>query len=252
MPIHDWSGVPSGIFHHFHQDWSVEIARSLNRNLPRGLSALVEQRAGPKEGDVLTVESWSQAKRNRPTESGGVLTLDPPRTSIIRKTSKEIYADKANRIVVRHRLGRIVAVIEIVSPGNKDSRAALRDFLDKTIVFMRQGVHLLIVDLFPPSPRDPFGMHKAIWDEIHEEDFQFPAGKDRLLASYEMGNERTAYIEPIGVGDTRPSMPLFLSQGMHIQVPLEPTYQSTWDASPEVMRTAVETGIMPDPDADDD
>src|SRR5262245_40827960 len=101
MPIHDWSRVPSGIFHHFHQDWSVEIARTLNRgNLPKGLSALVEQRAGPKEGDVLAVQAWTRSRKMRPEEDG-LLTLERPNTSIVRKTTKEIYADRANRIVVR-------------------------------------------------------------------------------------------------------------------------------------------------------
>jgi hypothetical protein len=23
MPLHDWSKIPSGLFHHFHQDWST-------------------------------------------------------------------------------------------------------------------------------------------------------------------------------------------------------------------------------------
>ena len=90
----------------------------------------------------------------------------------MRRTTKAIYAARANRIVVKHHLGRIVAVIEILSPGNKDSRAALRDFVDKAVDFLRQGIHLLVVDLFPPTARDPWGMHKAIWDEIHEEDFR--------------------------------------------------------------------------------
>jgi Protein of unknown function (DUF4058) len=253
MPIHDWSRIPSGIFHHFHQDWSIQIARTLNGgNLPKGLSAMVDQRAGPKEGDVLAVESRSKKKKSKPREGGDLLTLDPPATSIVRKTTKQIYADRSNRIVVKHHLGRTVAVIEILSPGNKDSRAAMRDFVDKTIDFMRLGVHLLLIDLFPPSPRDPFGIHKLIWDEIHEEDFRFPPGKDRILASYEMGGVRIAYVEPIAVGDRLPPMPLFLFQGMHILVPLEPTYTNTWEASPEEMRIAVETGIMPEPDADDD
>ena len=253
MPIHDWSRIPSGIFHHFHQDWSIEIARTLNRgNLPNGLSALVEQRAGPKEGDVLTVESWTRKKKKEPDDGGGLLTHERPVTSIVRRTSNEIYARRANRIVVKHHLGRIVAVIEIVSPGNKDSRAALRDFVDKTIDFMRRGIHLLMIDLFPPSPRDPFGMHKVIWDEIHEEDFHFPAGKDRILASYEMGDERAAYVEPIAVGDRLPTMPLFLYEEMHVPGSLESTYMIAWQASPEEMRIAVESGIMPEPSAEED
>jgi hypothetical protein len=70
-------------------------------------------------------------------------------------SDKEIYARRADRIVIRRHLGRIVAVIEIVSPGNKDIRVALREFVDKTVAFLREGIHVLIVDLFPPTPRDP-------------------------------------------------------------------------------------------------
>lgn len=248
MPIHDWTRVPAGLFHHFHQDWSIELARTLNRGrLPKGLSALVEQRAGPRESDVLAIE-----KKDRPSLSpgrtAGVATLDPPVTRIVRRTTKEIYSTRANRIVVKHHLGRIVAVIEILSPGNKDSRAALRDFVEKTIDFLRKGIHVLIVDLFPPTPRDPFGIHKVIWDEIEEEDFAFPEGKDRILVSYETGGERAAYVEPVAVGDKMPDMALFLTNYLHVMVPLEPTYNATWDASPEEMRLAVETGRMPEPE----
>jgi hypothetical protein len=93
-------------------------------------------------------------------------------------------------------------------------------------------------------------MHKVIWDEILEEDFVFPEGKDRILASYEVYGEKAAYVEPVAIGDVLPEMPLFLAPGMHIRVPLESTYQATWDASPEELRTAVETGILPEPEAD--
>ena len=116
--------------------------------------------------------------------------MEPPTTRFVSRTTKEIYAARANRIVVKHHLGRTIAVIEIVSPGNKDSRAALRDFVDKTIDFLRAGIHVLVIDLFPPTPRDPFGIHKVIWDEIEEKDFTLPEGKDRILASYETGGVR--------------------------------------------------------------
>jgi hypothetical protein len=33
-------------------------------------------------------------------------------------------------------------------------------------------------------------------------------------------------------------------------VPLEPTYCATWDASPEELRVAVETGVVPGPEPD--
>lgn len=128
----------------------------------------------------------------------------------------------------------------------------MRDFVDKTLDLLRQGIHVLIVDLFPPSRRDPFGIHKAIWDEILEEDFTFPPGKDRILVSYESNDEWGAYVEPVGVGDVLRDMPLFLAGGTYVPVPLEPTYQSAWDASSEEMRVAVETGVLPEPDAEGD
>jgi hypothetical protein len=58
------------------------------------------------------------------------------------------------------------------------------------------------------------------------------------------------YVEPIGVGDIRPDMPLFLTDGWQVPVPLESTYQATWNTSPEDFRVAVETGVMPEPDAE--
>ena len=138
MPIHDWTRVPAGLFHHFHQDWSIEIARTLNRGrLPKGLSALVEQRSGAWEPDVLAIESRGKSKVG--LSSGGLATIDRPSTQIVRRSTKQIYAGRSNRIVVKHHLGRIVAVIEIVSPGNKDRKAAIRDFLDKTIQSRRQS-----------------------------------------------------------------------------------------------------------------
>jgi hypothetical protein len=139
MPIHDWSRVPSGLFHDFHQSWSIRIKDALNAGrLPKGVAALVEQRAGPKESDVLAIEVRPQRHLGEELD-GGIATLPPPVTRIVRRTTKEIYASRANRIVVKHHLGRIIAVIEIVSPGNKDSRAALRDFVEKTVDCLRKG-----------------------------------------------------------------------------------------------------------------
>jgi hypothetical protein len=105
MPLHDWNRVPAGLFHHFHQDWSIEIARMLNRGqLPDGLSALVEQRTG---------------------------------------------------------------------------------------------------------------------------------------------RDQTAYVEPIAVGDSLPDMPLFLTNEFYVSVQSEVAYETAWSASPKALRTAVETGIVP-------
>ena len=55
---------------------------------------------------------------------------------------------------------------------------------------------------------------------------------------------------PAAVGDDLPDAPLILTKDLHVKVPLEPTYRATSDALPDEMRVAIETGVMPEPDAE--
>jgi hypothetical protein len=243
MPVHDWFRADANVFHHFHQAWTLTICNTLNAGLlPPGYSALVEQHAGGLVPDVLALE-----RRSRPSRTA-VLTATPPKTSLVRQ-AKAVLAARANRIVIRHRVGEIVCVLELVSPGNKSGKAALRAFVQKTIEFLLQGIHLLVIDLLPPTSRDPQGIHKVIWDEIEEEPFELPPGKPMTLAAYVAGDlltgiETTAYVEPIGVGDTLPDMPAYLDRSGYVPVPLEATYQAAWATCPADMRELVETGKL--------
>jgi hypothetical protein len=97
-----------------------------------------------------------------------------------------------------------VAIIELVSPGNKDSRHAIRSFLEMASDIINQGIHLVIVDLFPPTARDPQAIHKAIMDEFGELPFEFLPDKPFTVASYIGGDLPTAYVESVGVGDSCP------------------------------------------------
>jgi hypothetical protein len=73
-----------------------------------------------------------------------------------------------------------------------------------TVESLHRGIHALLIDLFPPTPRDPLGIHQLVWAEVTDEPFRLPAGKNRILASYEAGDEKIAYVEPLGVGDMLP------------------------------------------------
>jgi hypothetical protein len=239
MPIHDWTRVNSGIFHHFHQDWMVELARSLNRGvLPEGYVALTEQAADGPIPDVLTLQH-QVGDSNAAGGTALAVAETPPKTRFVHVAEPEQYAAKASHIAIHHPLGEVVAVVEIVSPGNKDSRNAIRSFVDKAIRFLGRGVHLMIIDLFPPTPRDPEGIHKAIWDELREEDFQLPSGKPLTVVSYDAGWPKKAYVEPMAEGDRLPDAPLFLAPGYYVPTPLETTYQATWAACPAPLRDLV-------------
>lgn len=231
MPIHDWTRVDAGLFHAFHHRWIDAITDVLNEGvLPDDHFALPEQRIQGPIPDVLTLRRTPSV--GEPSDTGGVAVADAPvRTSVIHKRDPEAYADKKSVIAVRHRHGEIVAVIEIVSPGNKAARNEFRRFIDKTDDLLAAGVHLLLVDLFPPGPRDPAGVHAALWDD----DYTPPAAKPLAVAAYD-AEDKTAYVEPLAVGDALPDMPVFLRGQHYVPVPLEPTYQTAWRVFPNHLK----------------
>ena len=142
---------------------------------------------------------------------------------------------------MRHPDGAVVAVLEIVSRGNKDSGHALRAFVRKAVEFLHAGIYVLIVDLFPPGRRDPQGIHKAIWDWLHEEPFTLPADKPLTLAAYAVGTEMVAYVEPVAVGAALPDMPIFLTADRYVPCPLETTYETAWEQFPEPLKGPLES-----------
>lgn len=239
MPIHDWSRIDPGTFHNFHQIWSVELANRLNaKALPDGFFAMIEQKVPLPEPDVVTLST--AAPRDLPR--GGIATLTRPEAKIVERAEDDYYVRKANRIAIHHGRGRIVAVVEFVSPGNKHSVTAFSGFVRKAGDFLRAGVHLLIVDLFPPTRRDPNGVHEAIWSEISPTEYQQPADAPLTAVSYFAGSEPAAFVEPLALGQSLPPLPLFLGSDEleYVPCPLEETYQSTWASLPQVLRDAVE------------
>jgi hypothetical protein len=237
MPIHDWDRVDAGIFHHFHLEWIGDLSRVLNRGLlPPDYYALAEQIAGGLGPDVLTLQRPAIAAPEEP-HGGLALAAAPPRVRFRSSAEPDQYAAKARTVVIRHTSHhRIIAMVEIVSPGNKSSHHRLRSFVDKSVQVLRAGIHLVIVDLFPPGPRDPQGIHKAIWDEFIENDFALPSENSRTLAAYIGGPFPEAFIEPVEVGSSLAEMPLFLTPDVYIPLPLEATYQSAWEAVPSFWR----------------
>ena len=211
MPVHDWTLVNAGIFHHFHQRWIGAISDCLNAGLlPPDYYALAEQVAGG-----LGPDFWLK--------------------------TEDDYVHKQNRIVIRHYYDdRVVALVEIVSPGNKASRHALHAFVEKAAAALEQACHLLILDLHPPTPRDPDGIHDAVWSEVCDEPFHLPEGKPLTLVAYSAGPVKNAYVEPFAVGDLLSEMPLFLEAEAYTNVPLEPTYAVAFRSVPERWRRILE------------
>src|SRR4051812_4646139 len=104
MPIHDWTRVEPGDFHHFHQGWITFLANALNGGgLPPGYLALAEQVTGRPIPDVVTLE----ARRPAGDPGGVAVEAAPPTARVIARIERVNYAKKANRVVIRHGRGKV-------------------------------------------------------------------------------------------------------------------------------------------------
>lgn len=244
MPVHDWTRVEAGIFHDFHHAWIEEIKRALNRGvLPEDYYALAEQHAAGFGPDVLTLqerngEADGTAAGGKSPTGSSVLTA--PRMQRTAQTDMAHYRRRRTSVAVRHVSGdRVVAMVEVVSPGNKSTRNAMRAFTEKACELLDGRVHLLILDLHPPGKHDPHGAHAEIWEDLEGKEVG-PPEKPLTLVAYESGLVVNAYVAPIAVGDALPEMPLYLEPDAWVPVPLEATYQAAYDAVPRRWRRVLE------------
>jgi Protein of unknown function (DUF4058) len=251
MPVHDWTRVEAGIFHDFHHRWITAISDALNAGLlPGDYYALAEQHAAGFGPDVLTLEEtvhdegeadWLAAEAS----AGAAILVAPPNVALTAETDMEFYRRKQNSIAVRHVSGdRIVAMVEIVSPGNKNTRHTLRAFVEKAANLLDKQIHLLILDLHPPGTRDPLGIHGVIWDEICDQSYAASPGKPLKLAAYESNLGVRAYVVRFAVGELLTDMPLFLKPGGHVDVPVEATYHTAFAGVPRRWRRVLEASPL--------
>ena len=147
----------------------------------------------------------------------------------------------SDTLTIRRTSGHhIVALLEIVSPGNKDRVSSVQDFVKKVESVLIRGIHVLIADLFPPGKHDPRGMHGEIWSRYASEPYNLPADQPLTLSSYLADDEVEAYVEHMAFGEPLPAMPLFLDDETYIYVPLETTYQAAFADLPDFWRDVLE------------
>lgn len=154
---------------------------------------------------------------------------------------------RQGRVLVRH-VGnhKVVAVIELVSPGNKSGKRDYTAFVMKAAGLLAARIHLLVVDPFPPPAHAPQGLHASVWRRAARRrkgrlPFALPADKPLAVASYAAGPEAVAAVQPFAAGDPVPDIPLFLTVDQeYVTLPLEPTYAAAWRDVPAVWRAAME------------
>lgn len=243
MRIHDWTRVSAGTWHDFHLAWIAELRLSLNNGvLPPDYYALAEQVVGPFGPDVLTLQETPPDNWTPKTENGGIaVKTSPPQTRWIVQSDNDDYVPKRRTISIRHSSDdRVVALIELVSPGNKASQHAVQTFVEKAIETLCRGYHLMIIDLFPPTPRDLNGLHGEIWKVLDQDTFRLNPDEPLVQASYSAGRTKVAYLEPTAVGKQLIDMPLFLTADHYVPVPLQATYDRAYQGLPKRWQRVLE------------
>jgi len=239
MPMHDWSKVTPGEFHDFHNEWISTTRRSLlNGVLPPQYYASIDQHVMGFIPDVVTLKSGTP--RRGPV---GPVELKQPRVRPSVETGVAPYFRKDRLLeIFRAEDNRLVAVIEVVSPGNKNSAGGLEVFLRKSVEFLNAGIHLVVLDAVPPSNFAPKGIHAAIWEQLTGESVPDPA-KPLTMVSYAAGTQVRAYVSEVAPGDAIPDTPLFLEEYGCVEILTESAYLMAF----QVQGTPVQELLDPRP-----
>jgi len=248
MPMHDWTKVEAGIYHDFHLEWIMKIKAAINQRLPKGYYALAEQRTGIFGPDVLTLQMGIPGSENHPwksSDNGNTTTLQATKpTARGTGSAAKYYFNKQRSITLRHvSHDRLVAVIEIVSPGNISSLTVAEEFVHKVLSFLKHDIHVSFVNPFAASNHAAHGLHSKIWENLTGDDETFLTQDEPFeVVAYEAGEATEFYVRPFAVGMKVPTMPVFLIPGGHIEVPLEETYNAAFEAVPARWRDVVAAG----------
>ncbi|HQU41652.1 MAG TPA: DUF4058 family protein [Pirellulales bacterium] len=242
--MHDWTRVDAGIFHGFHGLWIAALNNLLNGGLlPPGFYAYPEQHAGRFIADLILLHAAAPANLPSPPASTGGLAVAeaPPK---VRHRSELSPSARARRrtLAIRHVSGhRLVAVLEIVSPSNKDRPEHVAELAGKIDGLLSAGVHVLLVDPFPPGHHDPNGLD-AVVREFYgaPEPSPEPDAEEPLtVVAYRAALPIESYLEHFAAGTALPEMPLFFQADRYINVPLEASYMSAFQGVPAIWQEAL-------------
>lgn len=243
MPMHDWRRVTPNVYHMLHGAWLITIARALNNGfLPAGYYAMSEQVTRQATPDIVALRP-----PGTPVAVPAVhrAAATAPAVGLLDRAEHLAPKRPRRRLAVRHNsTHQVVAVIELVSRGDKADRRDFQAFVGKAANVLHAGVHLLVVDPFPPTRRDPNGIHPAVWAAVtrprkYRPPYQPPADHPLTAASYRAGGEMVAAVEAFAVGGPVPAMPLWLAEDLWVAVPLDDTYSQAFADVPAVWRDAL-------------
>ena len=234
MPLLDHSRPPHSIvapFESFHSNWGTRLADFVSERLPPGFFATEHAHAGAHlEIDVATYERPHAPVPPPPSNGAGVATLAAPvwAPPAPARTMPALFPDTFEVRILSNRDGNVlVAVIELVSPGNKDRLDERTAFAAKCASYLRQGVSLIVMDVITNRH---FNLHNELMHLMNADpSLQLPANAHLYGVAYrpvrrEERPEIDLWLTTFQVGDILPLLPLRLTGDLFIPVDFEATY----------------------------
>ena len=231
MPLLDHFHPPLSPRRHwesFHVNWAGAIADSLNESLlPEGYFAEEHAQLGSRvEIDVASfTDSESPGRRSAQTATLPPRAWAPPAPTIIVPAA---FADAFEVLVFENEGGtRLVAAIELVSPGNKDRAGHRQAFAVKCASYLCRGVSLIVIDIVTGRREN---LHNAIMQVLgHGPAFELPAETALYGVAYRpIVRDQNEQIEmwptALEIGQPLPVLPLALDAGQCLPIDLEATY----------------------------
>jgi hypothetical protein len=207
--------------------WAGVIADTLDRTLPPRFFAEVHTHLGTQvSSDVAEFEQTVEARQDG-NGSGGVAveTWAPPTATMILPF---VFPDDLEvRVLDERDDARLVAVVELVSPRNKDRPEARRAFAAKCAAYLQRGIGVVVADIVTTRQAN---MHNELIDLLRLDE-AFRQAPDVFLAAlaYRPGHrngrdEVDVWDGPLHVGGTLPVLPLALRGLGAVPLDLEATY----------------------------
>jgi hypothetical protein len=241
MPIHDWTRTSDAAYHNFQLDWATRLSTLLNGGiLPPSHFSMAETVDIRPAADFCALPEPDQQVIHRNNDDRLFDAAEhPPRSTFRMVDERRQYACRV--VTVRDDLHQPAAAIMLITRQDHQTVYRQEAMVRLGVGTITRGIHLLVVDLFPPNPCNPQGIHKLIWDRILDEPFALSADKPLTIAAYAAGPELVAYVEPVAVGDRLPDMPIFLTPDRYVLCPLEETYEQAWAVYPAPLKPPLES-----------
>jgi hypothetical protein len=222
---HSWDEVHGG--------WPMEIVRHLTTILPAGFRAAPKVHLGsPFEVDVSTYDHDSRdsdTNADSPDSGTGTLTALSPTLTVEADLSEQDEYEV--RIYDTERGRQLVAAIEIVSPSNKDRADTRELFVGKVASLLQQGVCVSLVDLVSIRQANLYAnLLKLLGRADPALTRTTPYLYAVTLRSRKPPKRRQlldAWFYPMIVGQSLPTLPIWLTPDLRVMLPLETSYEET-------------------------